>query len=200
MVKQHPDITFVADEAFIDFVDEPEKYSVINETGTMRNLIVVRSLTKFYGFPGLRIGYLVAHVDLVRKMMEYKEPWSVNALAQYAALAALEDKEFISRSREFMFKERLYLFNELSSIQGLSPYKPTANYIFVKINLDGLVSSLLREQLLEHGIAIRDCSNFIGLNDNYFRIAVRTREENTMLVSTLKTLLTKQSLRPMKLH
>jgi threonine-phosphate decarboxylase len=200
MVKQHPAITFVIDEAFIDFVDEPEKYSVMHEAGTLRNLIVVRSLTKFYGFPGLRIGYLAAHADLIIKMMEYKEPWSVNALAQCAAVTALEDKEFISRSREFMFKERLYLFNELSSIQGLSPYKPTANYIFVKINLDGLVSSLLREQLLEHGIAIRDCSNFIGLNDNYFRIAVRTREENTMLVSTLKTLLTKQSLRPMKLH
>ena len=200
MVKQHPDITFVVDEAFIDFVEEPEKYSVINETGTMRNLIVVRSLTKFYGFPGLRIGYLVAHVDLVRKMMEYKEPWSVNALAQCAAMTALEDKEFISRSREFMFKERLYLFSELSGIQGLSPYKPTANYIFVRINTNGETSSLLREQLLEHGIAIRDCSNFIGLNDNYFRIAVRTRDENMRLISTLKTLLTQQSFRPIKTH
>ena len=200
MVRQHPDITFVIDEAFIDFVEEPEKYSVINETGTMRNLIVVRSLTKFYGFPGLRIGYLAAHADLIIKMMEYKEPWSVNALAQCAAMTALEDKEFISRSREFMFTERLYLFNELSSIQGLSPYKPTANYIFIKINKNGMTSLLLRERLLEHGIAIRDCSNFLGLNEKYFRVAVRTREENTMLVSTLKTLLTKQSLRPMKLH
>ena len=134
MVRQHPDITFVIDEAFIDFVEEPEKYSVINETGTMRNLIVVRSLTKFYGFPGLRIGYLAAHADLIIKMMEYKEPWSVNALAQCAAMTALEDKEFISRSREFMFTERLYLFNELSEIQGFSPYKPTANYVFVRIN------------------------------------------------------------------
>ena len=87
----------------------------------MRNLIVVRSLTKFYGFPGLRIGYLAAHADLIIKMMEYKEPWSVNALAQCAAMTALEDKEFISRSREFMFKERLYLFNELSGIHGLFP-------------------------------------------------------------------------------
>ena len=200
MIKRHPDITFVVDEAFIDFVDEPEKYSVIHEAGTLQNLIVVRSLTKFYGFPGLRIGYLVAHADIVKKMMEYKEPWSVNALAQCAATAALEDKGFFSRSREFVFKERLYLFHELSEMQGLSPYKPTANYIFVKINMSGVTSPLLREQLLEHGIAIRDCSNFLGLNEKYFRVAVRTREENTMLVSTLKTLLTKQSLRPMKLH
>ena len=200
MANLHPNITFVVDEAFIDFVDKPEKYSVINETGTMRNLIVVRSLTKFYGFPGLRIGYLVAHVDLVRKMMEYKEPWSVNALAQCAAMTAMEDKEFISRSREFMFHERMHLFNELSNIHGLLPYKPTANYVFVKINISCVTSPLLRERLLGQGIAIRDCSNFIGLNDNYFRIAVRTREENMMLVSTLKTLLTKQNLRPMEIH
>ena len=99
-----------------------------------------------------------------------------------------------------MFTERLYLFNELSEIHGFFPYKPTANYIFVKINLDGMASSLLREQLLEHGIAIRDCSNFLGLNNKYFRVAVRTREENTMLVSTLKILLPKQSLRTMKIH
>ena len=65
--RQHPDITFVVDEAFMDFVDEPEQYSVIQEAGTLRNLIVVRSLTKFFGFPGLRIGYLVAHVDLVKR-------------------------------------------------------------------------------------------------------------------------------------
>src|SRR3990170_7507438 len=166
----------------------------------MRNLIVVRSLTKFYGFPGLRIGYLVAHVEVVKKMMEYKEPWSVNALAQSAAMTALEDEEFISRSREFMFNERLYLFNELSGIHGFLPYKPTANYIFVKINMSGVTSLLLHERLLEQGIAIRDCSNFLGLNNKYFRVAVRTREENMMLVSTLKTLLTKQSLRPMGIH
>lgn len=187
MVKQHPAITFVIDEAFIDFVDEPEKYSVMHEAGTLRNLIVVRSLTKFYGVPGLRIGYLVAHADLIIKMMGYKEPWSVNALAQCAAVTALEDKKFVSRSREFMFTERLYLFSELSGIQGLSPYKPTANYIFVRINTNDTPSSLLRERLLEQGIAIRDCSNFIGLNDNYFRIAVRTREENIRLIAVLKS-------------
>lgn len=186
MARQHPNITFVMDEAFIDFVDEPERYSVIDDAGTMHNLIVVRSLTKFYGFPGLRIGYLVTHVDLVKKMMEYKEPWSVNILAQFAAKVSLEDKEFISRSREFMFHERLYLFNELSNIHGFQPYKPTANYIFVKINARGMNSSLLREQLLAHDIAIRDCSNFVGLGDKYFRVAVRTREENTRLVAAMK--------------
>ena len=189
MARQHPHITFVVDEAFIDFVAEPERYSVIREMGVVRNVIVVRSLTKFYGFPGLRIGYLVAHADFVKKMMEYKEPWSVNTLAQYAAIVAIEDQEFISGSREFMSHERQYLFDELSKIHGLFPYRPTANFIFMKINLTDMTSSSLREQMLEYGIAIRDCSNFIGLNNKYFRVAVRTREENTMLVSTLQKIM-----------
>ncbi|MEP9410890.1 MAG: threonine-phosphate decarboxylase [Candidatus Brocadia sp.] len=189
MVRQHPDVTFVVDEAFMDFVDTPERYSVIKEAGTIRNLIVVRSLTKFYGFPGLRVGYLVAHADLVKKMTEYKEPWSVNTFAQYAAMVAMEDEGFISKSREFMFNERLFLFHELSNIQGLSPCKPTANYILVRIERKGMTSSSLRNQLLDYGIAIRDCSNFVGLNDKYFRVAVRTRDENMRLIAALKTII-----------
>lgn len=189
MARLHPNVTFVVDEAFMDFVDTPERYSTINEAGTMRNLIVVRSLTKFYGFPGLRVGYLVAHADLVKKMMEYKEPWSVNTFAQCAAMVAMEDEGFISRSREFMASERLFLFNELSNIQGLLPYKPTANYIFIKINRDGMTSPLLRKRLLEHGIAIRDCSNFIGLNNKFFRVAIRTRDENMRIIDALKNII-----------
>ena len=186
MVKRHPRITFVIDEAFIDFVDKPERYSVVHEASALQNLIVVRSLTKFYGFPGLRIGYLVTHGDRVEKMMAQKEPWTVNTLAQLAALAALEDVEFVSRTRDFVFEERLFLFNELSYIRGISPYQPTANYVFVKISGGRTTSPALRKQLLEYGIAIRDCSNFVGLDDTYFRVAVRTREENMKLIGALK--------------
>lgn len=190
MIRQHPRIMFVVDEAFIDFVDEPERYSVIREAGTTSNLIVVRSLTKFYGFPGLRIGYLVTRPDVAKKLVEYKEPWSVNTFAQCAAMAALEDRGFISESRELIFREQSYLFSELSRINGLAPYRPTANYLFVKIRKDGVTSSWLHKQLLGHGIAIRDCSNFTGLNDTFFRVAVRTREENMRLITALKSVIT----------
>ncbi len=186
MVRQHPQVMFVVDEAFIDFVDKPEKYTVINEVDRVGNLIVVRSLTKFYGFPGLRIGYLAANGALVKRLMGYKEPWSVNTFAQFAAVVALEDKEFTSRSREFMFRERLFLFHELSHIHGFLPYQPTANYILVKIDMMDITSSLLRDRLLEYGITIRDCTNFVGLSNKYFRVAVRTREENRELIRALK--------------
>ena len=100
---------------------------------------------------------------------------------------AMEDKEFFSRSREFMFHGAIAFIQRVVQYSMAFPYKPTANYIFVKINISYVTSPLLRERLLGHGIAIRDCSNFIGLNDNYFRIAVRTREENTMLIAVLKS-------------
>ncbi|MBF8277375.1 MAG: cobD [Candidatus Brocadiaceae bacterium] len=98
--------------------------------------------------------------------MAQKEPWTVNTLAQLAALAAL--------------------FNGLSQISGLSPYQPTANYIFIKITGRKTTAPALRTQLLEYDIAIRDCSNFVGLDDTYFRVAVRTREENTRLLGALR--------------
>ena len=186
MVKRHPRITFVIDEAFIDFVDKPERYSIVHEASALQNLVVVRSLTKFYGFPGIRVGYLVTHRERVEKMMALKEPWTVNTLAQLAAQAALANVEFVSRTRAFVFEEQLFLFNGLTQISGLSPYQPTANYIFIKITGGKTTAPALRKQLLEYGIAIRDCSNFVGLNDSYFRVAVRTREENMRLIGALK--------------
>ena len=173
----------------MDFVDEPEGYTVINEAGTLENLIVVRSLTKFYGCPGLRIGYLVTHASVAEKLMEYKEPWTVNTFAQYAAMVSMEDDTFIAASKQFIRNERGFLYEELSNIRGLIPYKPAANFVFVKISAEGINSVFLSKWMLEQGIAIRDCSNFAGLNDGYFRVAVRTREENTRLINVFKKVL-----------
>ncbi|MCF6150397.1 MAG: threonine-phosphate decarboxylase [Candidatus Kuenenia sp.] len=193
MIQQHPKVMFVIDEAFMDFVDEPERYTLINEAGTLENLIVVRSLTKFYGFPGLRIGYLVTHSDIAEKLMEYKEPWTVNTFAQYAAMVSMEDDEFVVASKAFIKNEKMYLYDELSKIHGLIPYKPAANFVFVKIGAEEINSVLLRKWMLECGIAIRDCSNFAGLNDRYFRVAVRTREENVKLIDVLKKMITEKN-------
>lgn len=192
MIQRHSNVMFVVDEAFMDFVDEPERYTVINEAGTLENLIVVRSLTKFYGFPGLRIGYLVAHANVAEKLMEYKEPWTVNTFAQYAAMVSMEDDAFIAASKEFIRNERRFLYEELSNIRGLIPYKPAANFVFVKIIAEGINSVFLSKWMLEQGIAIRDCSNFAGLNDGYFRVAVRTREENTKLINVFKKVLSRR--------
>lgn len=170
----------------MDFVEEGARYSVIKEATTIKNLIVVRSLTKFYGFPGLRLGYLIACESTINLLLRYKEPWTVNALAQVAGQVAINDKEFVLRTRSFMFLEKTFLYESLSRIRGLYSFHPSANFILVKIGVDGKTSSIIHDLLIKNNIVIRDCSNFVGLSDKYFRVAVRTREENQRLLSTLK--------------
>lgn len=176
----------VVDEAFIDFVEEEEMFTVIKEAGSMENLIVVRSLTKFYGFPGLRLGYLIACESIINNLLRFKEPWTVNSLAQVAGQAAINDKEFAFNTRRFVSSEKMFLYEGLSKIKGLHPFYPSANFILVKIGNDELTSLSLHDLLIKDKIIIRDCSNFIGLSDKYFRVAVRTRDENQRLLRALK--------------
>ncbi|MFN3466150.1 MAG: threonine-phosphate decarboxylase CobD [Candidatus Brocadiales bacterium] len=179
----------VVDEAFMDFVDEPHRYTVLPEAGRVKNLIVLRSMTKFFGYPGLRLGYMVAHPEVISRVEGHKEPWTVNALAQLAGEVALADEDFIFRSREYVASEKLFLYRELSSLEGINPIPPTVNFITSKITLEGLTSVGLKESLIGKGLLIRDCSNFIGLSDKYFRVAVRRREENLLLLQALGSIL-----------
>ncbi|MBZ0110636.1 MAG: threonine-phosphate decarboxylase CobD, partial [Candidatus Scalindua rubra] len=178
LVNDNPNRTIVIDEAFMDFVEDDEKYSVIKDAPLMDNLIVVRSLTKFYGFPGLRLGYLVTNEPIVNKLMRYKEPWTVNTIAQVAGMAAINDKEFTAKTRQYVSVEKTFLYDGLTMINGIHPFKPTVNFILVRIEDDGITSSAIQNHLLKNNILIRNCSNFVGLDETYFRVAVKTREDN----------------------
>ncbi|MHC4267520.1 MAG: threonine-phosphate decarboxylase CobD [Planctomycetota bacterium] len=186
LVNDNPKRLIVIDEAFMDFVEDDEKYSVIKDAPLMENLIVVRSLTKFYGFPGLRLGYLVTNESIVNRLIRYKEPWTVNTFAQIAGKVAINDGEFAANTRQYVFVEKTFLYEGLSMINGLRPFKPSVNFVLVKIENVGMTSSKVRNLLMENNIVIRDCSNFVGLNEKYFRVAVKTREENRKLLNALK--------------
>lgn len=186
LVNDNPDRLIVIDEAFMDFVEDYEKYSVIKEALLMENLIVVRSLTKFYGFPGLRLGYLVTNESIVNKLMRYKEPWTVNTIAQIAGMAAVNDNEFAFSTRQYVSSEKAFLYDGLTMIKGIQPFQPTVNFILMRINDTGITSSEIQNLLLEKNILIRNCSNFVGLDEKFFRVAVKTREENMKLLSALK--------------
>jgi len=186
LVNDNSKRLIVIDEAFMDFVEDYEKYSVIQDAPLMENLIVVRSLTKFYGFPGLRLGYLVANETIINRLMQYKEPWTVNTFAQIAGKVAINDMEFALNTRKYVSVEKTFLYDGISMINGLRPFKPTVNFVLVMIDDAGLTSSKIRNLLLEKNIIIRDCSNFVGLNEKYFRVAVRTRVENQKLLNVLK--------------
>ena len=186
LIKGNSNRLIVVDEAFMDFVDDSEKYSVIKEAPLIDNLIVVRSLTKFYGFPGLRLGYLVANESSVNKLMQFKEPWTVNTFAQIAGHVAINDIEFAVNTRQYVSREKAFLYDGLTDIKGIRPFQPSVNFILVKIHNAEITSSGIQDLLIKDNIVIRDCSNFIGLSDKYFRVAVRTRKENQKLLKALK--------------
>ena len=183
-------ITLIVDEAFIDY---SESDSVKNEIHNFDNLIVLRSITKFFALAGLRIGYLFGHDKIIRNLKQYKEPWSLNSLGEAAALASISDKTYIEESLLVIEKERNYLIKELQHIRGIKLYSPAANYILIKIN-NGMSANLLQERLLkEHHILIRDCSNYEGLDKKFVRVAIRDRKDNERLVEGLKrTLFSKE--------
>ena len=179
-------IFLVLDEAFIDLY---EKESFIKEVKNYNYLIILRSLTKFFSLPGLRIGFAVSSSKLIEKLEAQKIPWSVNCLAQIAVREILRDEKFINKSKSFLLEEKEFFYQELSNIGGWKVYKPSSNFIFIKL-LGDISSWELMDQLAKKGILIRDCSNFRGLEKGKFiRVAVRIRKENIKLLKEFKLIL-----------
>ena len=170
----------------MDFVPDEKIYTFNLEAVRSKKIIVLRTLTKFFALAGLRVGYLIAHRDIIRILKEYQMPWSVNVLAQAAAEQCLSEEAFIQRSKQFIAKERAFLYERLDRIRELKPYLSVANFLLVKIKDKRHTSSCLKERLLKKSILIRDCANFRGLDKQFIRMAVRTHKENIQLVQALE--------------
>ncbi|WP_009545561.1 threonine-phosphate decarboxylase CobD [Crocosphaera subtropica] len=173
----------VVDEAFMDFVPSSRQQSLIPWIGDYPNLVIVRSLTKFYSLPGLRLGYAIAHPTRLQQWQTWRDPWPVNSLAVTAAITAIQDKAFAQQTRQWLLSAYEQLLTGLLQIQGLEPVPSSVNFILVKTQIPS--SQLQLELLQKHRILIRDCSTFETLGDRYFRIAVRTFRENNKLLQAL---------------
>lgn len=172
----------VLDEAFMDFCEAGSaKYQVLTGNGG----IVLRSMTKFFAIPGLRLGYAIASNEVVDRLAALHAPWSVNSLAQVAGIASLADSVHMQRTLDCVATERSFLAAGLAGIDDLAPYPSAANYILVEIK-KGPPSGVLRDLLVRERILIRNCANFAGLGERFFRVAVRTREENMRLLAALR--------------
>jgi threonine-phosphate decarboxylase len=171
------------DEAFVDFVEEA---SLKLHLGRFPRLLILRSFTKFFGIPGMRLGFLLGAPALVAHLSEAQEPWSVNTMAQFMGRACLADSGYISRTRTLIQQERQFLFQELAAHPELTPFPSVVNYLLVKLTGPGKTAAALREQMLAHRIVIRDASNFRGLDERFFRVAVRGRLENERLLTALE--------------
>jgi L-threonine-O-3-phosphate decarboxylase len=177
----------VVDEAFMDFLPPDQEQSLIGLVQEYQNLVVLRSLTKFYSMPGLRLGYAIAHPDNLNKWQSWRDPWPVNTLAAAAAIAALQDTEFQQNTWKWLPQARNQLFQGLSSIQGLTPLEGAVNYLLVESQYS--TSELQLKLLQQYQILIRDCQSFKELGDRYFRVAVRTQSDNQRLITALQKLI-----------
>jgi L-threonine-O-3-phosphate decarboxylase len=173
----------VIDEAFMDFLTPSQSQSLIPVIKEYPNLVILRSLTKFYCLPGLRIGYAIAHPARLKRWQKWRDPWSVNALAAAATIAAIQDKEFQQRTWSWLTSARSQLFGQLSKIPGIQPFESAANYLLVKTEFSA--TQLQQKLLTDYQIVIRDCLSFPELGDRYFRIAVRLPVENDRLVKSI---------------
>jgi threonine-phosphate decarboxylase len=168
----------VVDEAFIDFCPEE---SVIKDVQNNPYLIVLRSMTKFYALTGLRIGYGVFPSSVIKKLKEFKEPWTVNSLAQKAGVAAMGDMTYKRQTLNLIKMEKRFLENGFKNL-GIEFFPSQANFYLLKTK----GTRKVHERLKLKGVIVRDCSNFIGLDNSYIRVAIRSRSNNTLLLKELQ--------------
>ncbi len=176
LVAAHPEVVFVIDEAFADFCGH-----TMLSMPLLDNLVILRSMTKYYAIAGIRLGYAVASAQIISDMLELQDPWSVGTIAARAGEFLLKRDNRSGETR----KIREDLVSALQKL-GLKVYPSEADYLLVKSD------KLLSKELLKYRIAVRDCSNYPGLNEHFIRIAVRTKDENIQLLEALRQILCPQ--------
>ncbi|MBN1847676.1 MAG: threonine-phosphate decarboxylase [Deltaproteobacteria bacterium] len=186
LAKQFPEKWFIVDEAFIQFVEEWEKNTLLFEK-SFSNILVLHSMTKYYALAGLRMGAVVAGRDVIGRLKAAKEPWTINGIADRVAPLLIDCKEYETRTALFVSQERDRVYHRLQGLDGVLPFLGTANYLLCQWNAIKNLDDLLRH-LISNGIYIRDCRNFKGLEKNFFRFGLRSQEENDRLLHLLEGL------------
>ena len=170
------------DEAFIEFIENWHEKTV--SLFRNKSIFIMRAFTKFFAIPGLRLGYGIGFdEEILNKMWDEKEPWTVNTFANLAGLVMLDDKEYIEKSEKWILEEKEFMYKELSEFQYLKAYKTECNFILLKIQ--NISSASLRDKMIEKNILIRDASNFKFLDYHFVRLAIKDRESNIKVLEAL---------------
>lgn len=180
-------IRLVLDECFIEFLEETQKYTMVKKVTDHACLFLVQAFTKMYGIPGLRLGYaMTSDAKLRERMQQIRQPWNVSVPAQAAGVEALTEREEqrVQKTRKIIVEEKTRIEEKMTEL-GIEFVPTKANFILLHSEIS------LFKQLLEQGILIRDCENYRGLSKGWYRIAVRTKEENEMLLHALERVVSK---------
>ncbi len=177
----------ICDEAFISLTPGGEDQSIIDLTKIHKNLIVIRSLTKFLGIAGLRIGYAITNSDRLLNWEKIRDPWPVNTLAINVTNMIMQDskmhKKRLDKIHRWVEEEGKWLHKNLSEFSSIKPLPTTTNFQLIKSDSSKLN---LIENMKKRGILLRDCRSFITLNENWFRISLQKRKQNIEIINNLK--------------
>ena len=186
LCKSHADVNFVIDESYLMFVDGFNTQSMIRSA--LPNVMVLDSMSKFFGIPGLRIGFLISSPVIIKKFKTYLLPWSVNSLAQmavhYLMKQTAEVETFIENTVKFIAQERYILFETFKNSSLIKLFPSTTCFILARL-YGNLTADDLGMHLAQDRILIRNCSNFSGLSDRFIRFSLKTGEINRMFAKKL---------------
>ncbi len=188
LIKGRPDTLFVVDESYLPFVHKAEDLSLINDT-ELTNSVVLTSMSKIFGVPGLRTGFMTAAPEIITRVMHYYQPWSINCFAQ-AGISYLLDQEdqnskFINKTRQFISRERKRFMAEFKGVRGIKLFFSETSFILAKLCLN-IASGDFVNFIGDHKILIRDCSNFDGLSEKFVRFSLKTDKLNKKLIDLIK--------------
>jgi len=215
LIDRDPEGMTVVDEAYLPFLPDEAERTVVPSVVGRDNLIVMRSMTKIYAIPGLRIGYAVASPDVIGRMKRCLQPWTVTTAAEFAALASLDDDEYLHRTVELIATESARLTERLWDVPGIRPCwpgrerpesaPPMANFVLCSLVDTPWNSIQAQEALARRGLLARECSNYHGLEpgsivtgpdslsfktNGHLRFCVRTPGENDLLITALHEVMT----------
>jgi len=185
IAAKFPDKWFIIDEAFIQFMEQWKEESLLMEP-PRPNILVIHSLTKFYALAGLRIGGVVGSVDAITRLREAKEPWTVNGVAERVAHLLADYAPYEEETRSFVTAEKKRVFQKIKDLPGIVPFPSSANFILCQWRKTGNLDDFMRH-LLMNGAYVRDCRNFPGLDANFFRLGLRTPDENDRLLALMSS-------------
>jgi threonine-phosphate decarboxylase len=213
LIQRNPDLVTIVDEAYLPFLPDETERTVVGDAAELDNLIVLRSMTKIYAFPGLRVGYAVGSAEMIRKLRRQQQPWTVTTAGEVAAIAALEDQAYLGRTIDLIGTESTRLTEALWNIPGLRPAWPgrdrpssapsMPNFVLVSLVETPWDSHKLQDALARRGLFARECSNYRGLEigstltgpdqsirtNGHLRFCIRTPAQNDLLLATLADLM-----------
>lgn len=180
--KKYSNTIWFIDESFIDFSLKNNGQHLIEKY----NVFLLRSITKFFALPGLRAGYGIGNKVIIERMKKLKQPWTVNHLALQVLSSFFRDEKYINMTYNWIDKTRSEFYKKLTKLNNISVINSSSNFILCKHK--NILASELNKILNNNNIYIRTCNDFIGLDKYYFRIAIKLKEENQIIIENLKTL------------